>query len=235
MGLYIALQGYALHLQRVVMLVHDLQSMLKLFNRQFPDTECSSALALPCCSSAIRTHFAASMTCCMNGQHADSGLVALQGFFGTECENEALALEYNKSVTKAEASFEYDYYSLPEVQASELENTVEVKVQASFSSSAASYWVARPELLLLKAGCFLMSCHVHKTLTLFFTCTYCVRCFKPCFQFVLCQCFAACVLGLPSPHGSFYFPEWYALPFLFSQGSFWSLHGWGICPYCTGV
>ena len=35
MWLYIALQGYALHLQRFVMLVHDLQSMLKLFNRQF--------------------------------------------------------------------------------------------------------------------------------------------------------------------------------------------------------
>lgn len=69
----------------------------------------------------------------------------MQGFFGKECESEALALEYNKSVIKAEAAFEYDYYSLPEVQGS-----VEVRVQASFSSSGASYWVARPELLLLK-------------------------------------------------------------------------------------
>ena len=76
----------------------------------------------------------------------------LQGFFGRECANEALALEYNKPISKAEAFFEYDYYSLPEVAARELSNTVEVKVQAAFSSSDGySDWVsARPELLLLK-------------------------------------------------------------------------------------
>lgn len=83
-----------------------------------------------------------------------SFLVKLQGFFGKECANEALALEYNKPVSKAEALFEYDYYSLPQVAAAELQNTVEVKVQASFSSSDGySDWVsARPELLLLKVS-----------------------------------------------------------------------------------
>ena len=76
----------------------------------------------------------------------------MQGFFGRECANEALALEYNKPVVKAEALFEYDYYSLPEVASAALQNTVEVKVQASFSSADGySDWVsARPELLLLK-------------------------------------------------------------------------------------
>ena len=85
----------------------------------------------------------------------------MQGFFGKECESEALALEYNKSVVKAEAAFEYDYYSLPEVQGSEVQGkgngNVEVRVQASFSSSGASYWVARPELLLLKVA---SSCNI---------------------------------------------------------------------------
>ena len=79
-------------------------------------------------------------------------LMMMQGFFGRECANEALALEYNKAVVKAEALFEYDYYSLPEVASAALQNTVEVKVQASFSSADGySDWVsARPELLLLK-------------------------------------------------------------------------------------
>ena len=82
----------------------------------------------------------------------------MQGFFGRACENEALALEYNKPVIKDEAAFEYDYYSLPEVQGSEMQSSVEVRVQASFSSSSVSYWVARPELLLLKvASCY----HMH--------------------------------------------------------------------------
>lgn len=76
----------------------------------------------------------------------------LQGYFGRECANEALALEYNKPLLKEEAGFEYDYYALPKLADSEVHNTVEVKVQASFSSSAGySAWVsARPELLLLK-------------------------------------------------------------------------------------
>ena len=84
----------------------------------------------------------------------------MQGFFGRECANEALALAYNKPVTKAEALFEYDYYSLPEVASAALQNTVEVKVQASFSSADGySDWVsARPELLLLKVVFFFPSC-----------------------------------------------------------------------------
>ena len=79
-------------------------------------------------------------------------IAALQGFFGKECANEAIALEYNRPINKSEANFEYDYYALPKVADSELHNTVEVKVQASFSSSGGySDWVsARPELLLLK-------------------------------------------------------------------------------------
>ena len=61
-------------------------------------------------------------------------------------------MEYNKPLLKEEAGFEYDYYALPKLADSEVHNTVEVKVQASFSSSAGySGWVsARPELLLLK-------------------------------------------------------------------------------------
>ncbi len=84
----------------------------------------------------------------------------VQGFFGRECANEALALAYNKPVTKAEALFEYDYYSLPEVASAAVQNTVEVKVQASFSSADGySDWVsARPELLLLKVVFFLPCC-----------------------------------------------------------------------------
>lgn len=75
-----------------------------------------------------------------------------EGFFGRECANEASALVYNTPLIKEEANFEYDYYSLPQVAAAELQNTVEVKVQASFTSTDGySDWVsARPELLLLK-------------------------------------------------------------------------------------
>ena len=84
----------------------------------------------------------------------------VQGFFGRECANEALALAYNKPVSKAEALFEYDYYSLPEVASAAVQNTVEVKVQASFSSADGySDWVsARPELLLLTVVFFFPSC-----------------------------------------------------------------------------
>ena len=69
-----------------------------------------------------------------------------------DCANEAVALEYNRPIIKDEASFEYDYYALPKVADSELHNTVEVKVQASFTSTSGySDWVsARPELLLIK-------------------------------------------------------------------------------------
>lgn len=110
----------------------------------------------------------------------------MQGFFGRECESEALALEYNKSVIKAEAAFEYDYYSLPEVQGSEVQGSVEVRVQASFSSSGASYWVARPELLLLKVA---FSCHICTAAPAILTrCTFSISVFRQCL----------CTLNLPS-------------------------------------
>lgn len=65
-------------------------------------------------------------------------------------------------MVKEEALFEYDYYSLPEVVATELQNTVEVKVQASFHSSDYSDWIsARPELLLLKVTWLLYFCYQH--------------------------------------------------------------------------
>lgn len=91
----------------------------------------------------------------------DYSMVHLQGFFGKECANEAVALEYNRPVIKAESSIEYDYYALPAVADSELHNTVEVKVQASFSSSSGySDWVsARPELLLIKVSTTLKNNH----------------------------------------------------------------------------
>ena len=98
--------------------------------------------------------------------HADLKAVTMQGFFGRACENEALALEYNKPVMKAEASFEYDYYSLPEVQGSKVQSSVEVKVQASFSSSGTTYWLARPELLLLKVT---SCCHLPLLIRRLFT------------------------------------------------------------------
>ena len=65
-------------------------------------------------------------------------------------------------MVKEEALFEYDYYSLPEVVSTELQNTVEVKVQASFHSSDYSDWIsARPELLLLKVDCLQsVICHL---------------------------------------------------------------------------
>ena len=111
---------------------------------------------------------ASCMACWPSHQLADLGLVGMQGFFGKECENEALALEYNKPVIKDEASFEYDYYSLPELQGREVQGSVEVRVQASFSSSGASYWLAHPELLLLKVTSnsytnILLLSHAHLT------------------------------------------------------------------------
>ncbi|DBB04188.1 hypothetical protein WJX77_010421 [Trebouxia sp. C0004] len=89
---------------------------------------------------------------CLHASNGTRSCDCQQGFFGRECANEALALEYNKPIVKAEALFEYDYYSLPEVASAALQNTVEVKVQASFSSADGySDWVsARPQLLLLK-------------------------------------------------------------------------------------
>lgn len=110
----------------------------------------------------------------------------MQGFFGKECESEALALEYNKSVIKAEAAFEYDYYSLPEVQGSEVQGSVEVRVQASFSSSGASYWVARPELLLLKVVASF--CHMRTPApAIVMRCTFSIPVFRQ----------RLCILSLP--------------------------------------
>ncbi len=55
-------------------------------------------------------------------------------------------------VTKAAASFEYDFFQLPEISPAMLTHSVEVRVRASFSSDGYGEWAAaRPELLLLKA------------------------------------------------------------------------------------
>lgn len=124
-----------------------------------------------------------------------------QGFFGRECENEALALEYNKPVIKDEASFEYDYYSLPEVQGSEVQGIVEVRVQASFSSSRASYWVARPELLLLKVAsnsCINIPLPSHAHLTAHVACMHAADSYLPSMP-SFSKCLLYCSpLGLPS-------------------------------------
>ena len=75
-----------------------------------------------------------------------------QGFFGEDCSNEAEHLQYGVPVTKAAASFEYDFFQLPEISPAMLTHSVEVRVRASFSSEGYGEWAAaRPELLLLKA------------------------------------------------------------------------------------
>lgn len=57
-----------------------------------------------------------------------------------------------------EASFEYQYYELPEVSPAMLTHPVEVRFSISFSSSNYGIWTtAKPELLLLKVGTAHMS------------------------------------------------------------------------------
>ncbi len=63
-------------------------------------------------------------------------------------------LAYGISVAKANASFKYDFFQLPDFNPAMLTHSVEVRIQASYSSDGYSEWAAaRPELLLLKVGC----------------------------------------------------------------------------------
>lgn len=80
-----------------------------------------------------------------------------QGFFGDDCANEAVHLQYGVPVSKPKAAFEYDFFQLPDFNPAMLTHSVEVRIRASYASDGYSEWAAaRPELLLLKV--WLLSC-----------------------------------------------------------------------------
>ena len=81
--------------------------------------------------------------------------VPLQGYFGETCSFSASALSYGQSVTKAETSFQYEYFELPSFASHS--SMAEVRFACSFHSRYYSAWTtSRPELLLLKVTAKMM-------------------------------------------------------------------------------
>ena len=75
----------------------------------------------------------------------------VQGYLGADCSQESSALQFGVSAIRGESAFEYDYFQLPNVTSGMLSHSVEVRFEASWSSSNYGAWAAaKPELLLLK-------------------------------------------------------------------------------------
>ena len=52
---------------------------------------------------------------------------ARQGFFGADCGNEAARLAFDAPLQRADASFEYDFFQLPDLSPSALTHSIEAR------------------------------------------------------------------------------------------------------------